>query len=141
MNLAIRIKENINYFKILAQQFSRFAVVGFAVTLINLAIYQWCVSFGRMAPNMAWIVGFFVATIIAFTLHNRWSFEAADPRLNKAKVGARFFAGALVNLALNSFWVWLLTQYFGLPVWSPYPLIIIVSPVLSFWFNRSWVFK
>jgi putative flippase GtrA len=124
-----------------ARQFSRFAIVGLAVTFFNLAIYHVGVVAGGFDPNVSYTGGFVLCAIMGFFLHGKWSFGDGTRRSRKLVAGARFLVASLVNFLMNNFWVWVMTQHFGLPVWSPYPLVLGVSPLVAFSLNRLWVFK
>ncbi|MBB6125265.1 GtrA family protein [Sphingobium subterraneum] len=129
------------HYATLAGQVSRFAVSGLVASLINLAVYHAGVVLGGIDPNVAWTAGFIAASAIAFILHDRWSFRTPTARSQKIPMARRFAVVSLSSFALNSFWVWLMVRHFGMPVWSPYPLVIGLSPALAFWFNRTWVFR
>jgi hypothetical protein len=36
--------------------------------------------------------------------------------------------------------VWLLVRQLELPLWAPYPLVLMVTPLVVFGLNRKWVF-
>ena len=54
----------------------------------------------------------------------------------------RFFAVSLVSYAMNSLWVWLLTDDAMLagPWWWPLIPVLFVTPLVTFALNRVWVF-
>jgi putative flippase GtrA len=79
--------------------------------------------------------------IVGYIIHSRWSFRGHGRRDNLARTGGRFVIVSLVSFAVNQFWVWLLVRHFGLPIWAPYPPVLLVTPLLVFWLNRRWVFE
>ena len=79
--------------------------------------------------------------LVGYVVHSRWSFKGHGRRDNLARTGGRFVIVSLVSFGLNSFWVWLMVRAFGWPIWSPYPLVLGVTPFAVFWLNRRWVFE
>jgi putative flippase GtrA len=120
-------------------QLVRYALTGGLASVVNIGVY-WALAGGGMDPNLAWTIGFLAAVAVGYVVHSRWSFQGHGRRDNLARTGSRFFAVALVSFAINQLWVWLLVQYFGLPLWAPYPLVLGVTPLIIFALNRRWVF-
>ena len=76
-----------------------------------------------------------------YLAHSRWSFAgAAGAAAEHAKVG-RFLLSALLAFIVNSTWVWLLVSILRLPPLTPVPLMMFVTPWMSFLLNRYWVFR
>jgi putative flippase GtrA len=125
--------------KELAAQVVRYGLTGGVASLVNIGVY-WVLARGGMDPNLAWTIGFLAAVLTGYVIHSRWSFRGHGRRDNLARTGGRFFTVALASLALNELWVWLLVTHFGLPLWSPYPLALFVTPLIIFPLNRRWVF-
>jgi putative flippase GtrA len=123
----------------IAGQLVRYALTGGLASIVNIGVY-WVLAAGGMDPNLAWTIGFAAAVLVGYVVHSRWSFRGHGRRDNLARTGSRFVAVSLVSFALNSFWVWLLVRYLGLPLWSPYPLVLAVTPLIVFALNRRWVF-
>lgn len=121
-------------------QLIRYGVSGSIASIANIGVY-WVASarFG-WDPNLAWTLGFVAAVLVGYVIHSKWSFKGHGRRDNLARTGGRFMVVALISFAINSLWVWLLVQHLKLPVWSPYPLVLGVTPLLMFWLNRRWVF-
>ena len=78
--------------------------------------------------------------LVGYVTHSRFSFRGHGARDNLARTGGRFIIVSLISFALNSFWVWLLVQSLVLPLWAPYPLILGLTPLITFTLNRKWVF-
>ena len=75
-----------------------------------------------------------------YVAHNYWSFANGTARDDPAKVG-RFLTSAFLAFVVNTAWVWLLVSALGLPPLAPVPLMMFVTPWVSFFVNRHWVFK
>jgi putative flippase GtrA len=125
--------------KELAGQVVRYGLTGGVASVVNIGVY-WVLAAGGMDPNLAWTAGFLAAVLVGYVIHSRWSFRGHGRRDNLARTGGRFFAVSLVSFALNQLWVWLLVRHFALPLWSPYPLVLGVTPLIVFSLNRRWVF-
>lgn len=120
-------------------QLVRYALTGGLASIVNIGVY-WLLAARGIDPNLAWAIGFVAAVLVGYVVHSRWSFRGHGRRDNLARTGGRFVAVALFSFTLNSFWVWLLVQLWGLPLWAPYPLVLAVTPLLVFALNRRWVF-
>ena len=120
-------------------QLVRYALTGGLASIVNIGVY-WVLAARGMDPNLAWTAGFVAAVIFGYAIHSRWSFKDHGRRDGLARTGGRFVVVSLVSFGLNSFWVWLLVRQFELPLWSPYPLVLGVTPLVVFALNRKWVF-
>ena len=120
-------------------QLVRYSVTGGLASIVNIGVY-WVLAARGMNPNLAWTLGFAAAVLVGYVVHSRWSFKGHGRRDNLARTGGRFVAVSLVSFGLNQFWVWLLVQRLDLPLWSPYPLVLGVTPLVVFALNRKWVF-
>lgn len=120
-------------------QFVRYALTGGLASLVNIGVY-WVLAARGMAPNIAWTLGYVAAVAVGYVVHSRWSFRGHGTRDNLARTGGRFVIVSLVSFGLNQLWVWLLVVRLGLPLWSPYPLVLGVTPLIVFALNRRWVF-
>lgn len=125
---------------VLIGQLGRFAISGGLATALNVAVY-WIVAVPlRVEPLLANLLGYLAAMLSGYVLHSRWSFKGHGRRDDPLRTTSRFFIVSLVSLALNSLWVWLLTDLFGLtPSWPIIPMLL-VTPLATFELNRRWVF-
>jgi putative flippase GtrA len=120
-------------------QLVRYAFTGGLASIVNIGVY-WLLAARGLDPNLAWTAGFVGAMAVGYVVHSRWSFRGHGARGNLARTGGRFVIASLISFALNQLWVWLLVRHLGLPLWSPYPLVLGVTPLALFWLNRRWVF-
>jgi putative flippase GtrA len=121
-------------------QLGRFAVSGGLVTALGVGVYWAAATWAGVAPLLANLLGYAVAMVTGYVMHSRWSFRGHGSRDNPAARTARFFIVSLVSLGLNSLWVWLATGLLGGPTWWPVPLMLLVTPLVTFTLNRRWVF-
>ena len=127
--------------RILLGQLVRYALTGGLASIVNIGLYWVLAARAHMNPNAAWTIGFLAAVAVGYVIHSRWSFKGHGRRGNLLRTGGRFFIISLVSFALNSLWVWLFVTRIGWPIWSPYPLVLGVTPLAVFWLNRRWVFE
>jgi putative flippase GtrA len=121
-------------------QLIRYALTGGLASVVNIGVYQIAAARFAIDPNLAWTMGFVAAVLVGYITHSRWSFRGHGVRDNLARTSGRFVIVSLISFGLNSFWVWLLVQTFALPLWSPYPLVLGITPLIVFTLNRKWVF-
>jgi putative flippase GtrA len=121
-------------------QLVRYALTGGLASVVNIGVYHVGAARFGMDPNLAWTLGFLAAVAVGYVVHSNWSFKGHGARNNLARTGGRFILVSLISFGLNSFWVWLLVRMFELPLWSPYPLALGLTPLLVFTLNRKWVF-
>ena len=125
--------------RILIGQLVRYAFTGGLASIVNIGLY-WMLAAHGTDPNLAWTAGFVAAMAVGYIIHSRWSFRGHGARGNFARTGGRFVIVSFVSFGLNQLWVWLLVRHLALPLWSPYPLVLGVTPIALFWLNRRWVF-
>ena len=123
----------------LIAQLARYGISGVLASIVNIGVY-WVLAARGMDPNLAWAIGFAAAVLFGYVIHSRWSFRGHGRRGDLTRTGSRFVVVSLVSFGLNSFWVWLLVRQLELPLWSPYPLVLGVTPLVVFALNRRWVF-
>lgn len=123
----------------LLAQLVRYGLTGGLTTIVNIGVY-WILAARGMDPNLAWAFGYVAAVLVGYVVHSRWSFRGHGRRDNIVRTGGRFLIVSLVSFGLNQFWVWLLVREMELTLWAPYPLVLLVTPLLVFALNRKWVF-
>lgn len=128
--------------KSLFGQLVRFGLVGGFVTGLYVLVYSPLAAFEVTSPQIANLCGYFVAMATGYVLHSRWSFRGHGTRDDTVRTTSRFFVVSLVSLALNAFFVFVLTDSTMLdgPWWWPLLPILFVTPLVTFTLNRQWVF-
>ena len=122
-------------------QLVRYAFTGGLASIVNIGVYWVLAGEFDFDPNFAWLIGFAAAVAVGYVVHSRWSFKGHGRRDDLARTGGRFIVVSLISFGLNSLWVWLLVQQLQLPLWSPYPLVLGLTPLVVFELNRRWVFN
>lgn len=121
-------------------QLIRFGMVGGFVTALGVATYWVPATFLGVAPLLANLLGYAVAVAFGYVLHSRVSFRGHGSRDNVARRTGRFFIVSLVSLGLNSLFVGVLTGPLDGPTWWPVIPMLFVTPLVTFYLNRQWVF-
>ncbi|BAK68062.1 hypothetical membrane protein [Sphingobium sp. SYK-6] len=125
----------------LSGQLLRYVIVGGFVTGLQVAVYWAMARWGGVHPQLANVLGYLVAVASGFVLHGRVTFRGHGKRDQPVARAVRFVTVSLLSLALNAFWVWLFVERLALPLWSPVPLMAVVTPAFVFLLNRHWVFR
>ena len=125
----------------IGRQLLRYALTGGFVTALQAAVYWSLAQLLLLHPQLANLCGYLVAVATGYVLHGRFTFKGHGTRDEPVGQAFRFIAVSLLSLALNSFWVWLCVQALDWPLWTPIPLMGIVTPGLVFILNRQWVFR
>lgn len=121
-------------------QLWRYGVSGGLATALSVAVYWAAAVPLGVDPLIANLLGYLVAVVSGYVMHSRWSFRGHGSRDAPVRTTSRFFLVSFVSLGLNSFWVWLLTDYFGVhPNWPVLPMLF-VTPLVTFALYRRWVF-
>ena len=120
-------------------QLVRYGVNGGLVTVLYAAVYWVLVRHAGLRPQVGNLIGFLAALVTGYALHSRVTFRGHGERDHGTRI--RFLAASLVGLAVNAFWVWLLTAHLHLPVETPLLCFVFVTPILLFAVNRWWVFR
>jgi putative flippase GtrA len=124
----------------LAAQLLRFLVSGGVVTALGVGVYALVALVLQWHPQLGNLLAYVTAAATGYVLHSRWSFKGHGRRDNLVRTGSRFVVVSLLSLALNSFWVWVLTEPLALsPAWPILPMLF-VTPLVTFTLNRQWVF-
>jgi putative flippase GtrA len=122
------------------KQLIRYAIAGFCVTQFAACIYSALVLFLRVNPLGANVASTACGWCAGYLAHSRWSFADGQANGEYATAG-RFVLSSLFAFLVNTTWVWLLVSTFRLPPLTPVPLMMFVTPWISFLLNRYWVFR
>lgn len=121
-------------------QLLRFLISGGIVTALGVAVYALVALVLRWHPQLGNFLAYATAMATGYLLHSRWSFRDHGSERGGGTM-ARFVTVSLLSLALNSLWVWLLTEPLRLsPAWPILPMLF-VTPLVTFTLNRQWVFR
>ena len=119
-------------------QLTRFGLVGLGLTLLYAAVY-WPLATYVMWPVFAVIIAFVVAVTVGFFLHSRWSFRGHGKEEDTA-TKVQFLAVQTTGMLLNALFTWVAVDVLGGPTWWPLVPAVLVTPFVTFFLNRWWVF-
>lgn len=123
----------------MASQLVRFIISGALVTALGIIVYAIVALALGWNPQLGNFLAYVVAMATGYAMHSRWSFRGHGDRTHATKL--RFIVVSLLSLALNAFWVWLVTGPLGLDRAWPIVPMAFVTPVVTFALNRQWVFR
>jgi putative flippase GtrA len=129
-------------------QLIRFGITGAAVTVFYAAVYWPIATFGnhmvRLGDGAEWpfiagVIAFFAASAVGKVAHSRFSFRGHGTR--SPRTAHRFLLVQLFGFGLNQLFIWVLTgPVVHGPTWWPLVPAVVVTPLLTFWLQRNWVF-
>ena len=119
-------------------QMIRFAIVGLGLTLLYAAVY-WPLAEYVMWPVFAVLIAFGAAVSVGFFLHSRISFKGRG-KAETAATKLQFLAVQTTGMLLNAIFTWLAVDVLGGPTWWPLVPATLVTPFVTFFLNRWWVF-
>jgi putative flippase GtrA len=123
-----------------AAQLLRFVISGALVTALGVGVYAIVALILRWHPQVGNVLAYVTAMATGYVMHSRWSFrDHGGDRTHATRL--RFFTVSLISYALNSFWVWLLFTHLALGRGAPIVPMLFVTPVVTFFLNRQWVFR
>jgi putative flippase GtrA len=127
----------------LTLQYSRFAIVGIAATLIHAMAFTTFIELVNLAPLIANFAAFGIAFLISFLGHFRWTFRSQTAywgwRQQRTAL-MRFAAVALTGFTLNSLTVVLVVNLLMLPYQYALILMVGVVPLVVFGLSKFWAF-
>lgn len=121
------------------EQFIKFAIVGCSNTIINLAVYYFCIFLG-IHYLLAYTLGFLISVCNAFFWNNKYVFvNKHETSIFKAfiKVFASYGFSFLLSVVLMS----LLVEICNVSSLIAPILKMIVTIPLNFFLNKIWAFK
>lgn len=121
-------------------QVVRFGISGLALTAFVSASYYLQVTYIAIAPALALTLATLVASVIGYFVHGRFSFRAHGTREKPAERFVRFLITNGIGYLLNLAFVFALIDLMHLPKWAPMIGFCLITPAVSFVFNRYWVF-
>jgi putative flippase GtrA len=121
-------------------QFLRFGVTGGLSTVVYVVIY-WPLATYVVHPVAAVVIAFLVAASVGYPLHSRWSFRGHGRRDKNGRGQVKFLIVQSTGMLLNAVFTWILTgPLFHGPTWWPLVPAVLITPFVTFFFNRRWVF-
>lgn len=118
-------------------QFIRFAMVGGLATSVHYASALLLYYYVGLTSVMSNVGAYFVALCVSLIGQSLFTF---GQRISK-KVAVRFavvsLSSAIATIAMTE----LLTKLLNLPFWLSLIIVITIIPLLTFLFQKTWVYK
>ena len=117
-------------------------MVGAVNTILGLAIYWICVSFG-IHYLIANTIGFIITVAISYVLNNLFTFKDNEGKrdwslITLLKVYASYFLSGMI---LNSVLLWFWNDYIGINDKISPVLNLFVTIPLNFVLNKMWAYR
>ncbi|MBA3666838.1 MAG: GtrA family protein [Sphingomonas sp.] len=122
-------------------QLARYAFAGFAITLAVAASY-WAISeYLSVDPMISLTIVFLFFSAVSYVAHGAFSFRDHGARdRHHARMG-RFLAVNILGFLVNQGFIWTLVKQLHGPTWWPTIPMIFVTPLLTFWLHRRFVYS
>lgn len=91
---------------------------------------------------IAHFIAYAISVVVGFFINRHWTFRGFGGEKTMLASGLQFGAVSLLGFSLNTVFVWVLTgPVFNGPSWWPLVPIMVVTPFVTFAFNRKWSFS
>ncbi|HZG09778.1 MAG TPA: GtrA family protein [Allosphingosinicella sp.] len=121
-------------------QMIRFGLTGVLLTVLVAGGYWIGADVFGIEPMTSMTLNYFLFAGVGYVLHSRFSFKGHGSREQPGRRTIRFFTVNTSGFLLNQFFVWFLVKHLGGPVWWSVIPVVLVTPLVTFSFNRRWVF-
>ncbi len=121
-------------------QVARFGITGVFLTALVGVLYTGGVYLLHLRPMISTSIAIAIATVPGYILHSIFSFSGHGGRDRVHVRALRFLVTNGIGFSSNLFFTWLLTSFLAEPKWTPNLAFLFVTPLLTFWLNRKWVF-
>lgn len=124
--------------KLLVSQILKFALVGVGATALHVVSALFFHNVLGIAPLVANVMAFVVATSWSFTGNWMWTFMRSASFWRAAP---RFFALTATTFGINQGLVFLITVVGQKPLWVAMICVITIIPAINFWMSRARIFR
>jgi len=126
--------------RVILAQLVRFGITGAFVTALGVGVYALVALVLKWHPQLGNFLAYVTAMATGYVMHSSWSFKGhGGERTHATKL--RFLLVSIISFALNAFWVWLLFSRLDLGRGAPIIPMLFVTPAVTFFLNRQWVFR
>ena len=119
----------------------RFVFIGGLLTGLVSTIYIVLTSYFGQHHSVSILAATVIASCFGFFLHSMFTFRGYGKRDRPADRFVRFVSTNLFGYLINAAAVYIMIDIAKLPVWSPIIMFTFFTPIISFLFNKYWVFK
>ena len=118
----------------------RYTIAGGMITLLVAASYWAVATCLHVDANLALALVFVFFSMVSYVTHGKYSFQDHGNRDRHYVRAVRFFIINLLGFALNQLFVWFFVKHLDGPAWWPIPLIVVLTPLVTFTLHRRWVY-
>ena len=119
----------------------RFVFIGGLLTGLVSVIYIVLASYSGLHHSLSILAATVIASCLGYFLHSIFTFRGYGNRDRQADRFARFISTNFFGYLINTAAAYIMIDICKLPVWSPIIIFTIFTPIMSFLFNKYWVFK
>lgn len=119
----------------------RFVFIGGLLTGLVSVIYIVLASYSGLHHSVSILAATVIASCLGYFLHSIFTFRGYGNRDRPADRFARFISTNFFGYLINTTAAYIMIDFCKLPVWSPIIIFTIFTPIMSFLFNKYWVFK
>lgn len=120
------------------RQVMRYGVVGATATITHILLVLAMVERGGLNALPATVLSFLIAFNISYFGARAWAFEAKGQHRDHLP---RYFATAILGLALNAGIIGILHTVLGLDYRLALGVVVVSVPAITFLLSRYWVFR
>ncbi|OHV84996.1 GtrA family protein [Rhizobium sp. LCM 4573] len=125
----------------LAEQLSRFGLVGLAATCVHLLVFSLVIDLANLEPSLANVVGFLAAFILSFAGQSSWTFPSKSiDRPQRRRRFLRYIAVSLTGFLMNAAVVHVVVDVLAYPYTYALPIMGVGVPAILFALNKYWAF-
>src|SRR3989344_7481420 len=118
----------------------KFAIVGVANTLINLAVLYILTEFLHIHYIVSAVFAFIVAVTNSFILNKIWTFKE-NIKHKAASRYIKFIIVSIIALVVNLVFLWVMVEYFEMWYMFAQVLAVILNFIINFFGNKLWTFR
>ena len=127
-------------------QIFRFGAVGITATLAHTLIFISTLRLLGWPEQISNLVAFIIALALSWSGHYFWTFrtdgwQTSGGPTDGWRTMPRFVAVALAGYLLNALFVFIIITRLGWPDFYVLPLMLLITPIMTFLLARYWAFK
>ncbi|WP_324805830.1 GtrA family protein [Sphingomonas sp. LY29] len=122
-------------------QMIRYALAGFAITVLVAASYWAITEFFGLDPMISFTIVFLFFSAVSYVTHGLFSFQGHGTRDRHHVRLGRFLLVNVLGYLVNQGFIWLLVKQLDGPTWWPTLPMLFVTPLLTFALHRRFVYS
>ena len=123
------------------RQIFKFGAVGITATSAHALIFISALRLLGWPEQISNLAAFIIAFAISWTGNYFWTFQTGGWQTGGWQTMPRFVAVALSGYLLNALFVFIIITKLGWPDFYVLPLMLLITPIMTFLLARYWAFK